>query len=66
MASVHRNVAGQPPTMPLNSEAVVCFILNYAEENGILLPGRIPGYKLDDIAFSTTRGELWGLYLSLS
>ena len=25
------------------------FITNYAEENGVLLPGRIPGYKSDDI-----------------
>ena len=25
------------------------FLKNYAEENGILLPGRIPGHKKDDI-----------------
>lgn len=28
---------------------VVKFLQNYAEENAILLPGRIPGYKRDDI-----------------
>ena len=28
---------------------VVRFLQNYAEENAILLPGRIPGYKRDDI-----------------
>jgi len=28
---------------------VIRFLLNYAEENAILLPGRIPGYKRDDL-----------------
>ena len=28
---------------------VVSFLCNYAEENAILLPGRIPAYKRDDI-----------------
>ena len=28
---------------------VLTFLNNYAEENAILLPGRIPGYKRDDI-----------------
>ena len=28
---------------------VVTFLHNYAEENAILLPGRIPAYKRDDI-----------------
>lgn len=30
-------------------QRVVKFILNYAEDHAILLPGRIPGYKRDDI-----------------
>lgn len=30
-------------------ERVVTFIHNYAEENAVLLPGRIPGYKRDDL-----------------
>ena len=28
---------------------MVKFLQNYAEENALLLPGRIPGYKRDDI-----------------
>jgi len=28
---------------------VVHFILHYTEANAILLPGRIPGYKRDDV-----------------
>ena len=46
-------------------ENVVRFILNYAEENAILLPGRIPGYKRDDLQLlpsSTTKREVWQLY----
>lgn len=37
---------------------VVTYLQNYAEENAILLPGRIPGYKRDDIQLlpsSTTK-----------
>ena len=30
-------------------EKVMSFVTNYAEEHGILLPGRIPGYKRDDL-----------------
>ena len=30
-------------------EAVSAFIVNYPEENAIELPGRVPGYKNDDI-----------------
>ena len=36
----------------------VTFVTNYAEKNAILLPGRIPGYKQDDIQLlpsSTTK-----------
>jgi len=28
---------------------VIKFLLNYAEENAILLPGRISGYKYNDL-----------------
>ena len=31
------------------SKNVTRFLQNYAEKNAILLPGRIPGYKRDDI-----------------
>ena len=44
---------------------LVVFILLYAEANAILLPGRIPGYKKDDIQIlpsSTTKKAVWMLY----
>jgi hypothetical protein len=44
---------------------VVSFIRNYAEDNAILLPGRIPGYKRDDLVLlpsSTTKKAVWNLY----
>ena len=44
---------------------LVRFILQYAEEHAILLPGRIPGYKRDDIQLlpsSTTKREVWEKY----
>ena len=46
-------------------EHVVKFITNYAEEHAILLPGRIPGYKRDDLKLlpsSTTKRAVWSLY----
>ena len=48
-------------------EYVVAFIRNYAEDNAILLPGWIPGYKRDDIILlpsSTTKAVMWNLYLT--
>ena len=44
---------------------VVTFISNYAEEHAILLPGRIPGYKRDDVKLlpsSTTKKAVWNQY----
>ena len=44
---------------------VVAFIRNYADDNTILLPGRIPGYKSADIVLlpsSTTKTAVWNLY----
>ena len=44
---------------------VVPFITNYAEDHTILLPGRIPGYKRDDIILlpsSTTKKAIWEFY----
>ena len=44
---------------------VVRFILQYAEDHAILLPGRIPGYKRDDLQLlpsSTTKREVWENY----
>ena len=33
---------------------LVCFLYNYAETHAILLPGRIPGYKRDNIQLLPT------------
>ena len=44
---------------------IILFVLQYVEVNGILLPGRIPGYKRDDIKLlpsSTTKKAVWSLY----
>ncbi len=44
---------------------IVRFNLHYAEAHAILLPGRIPGYKRDDIQIlpcSTTKRAVWQLY----
>lgn len=48
---IHGNKGKQPKhTLKVDDiERVVVFIHNYAEENAILLPGRIPGYKRDDL-----------------
>lgn len=43
------------------------FLLQYAEDHAILLPGRVPGYKRDDIQLlpsSTTKREVWEIYSS--
>ena len=53
-------------TTPLsNIQQFVQFVLRYAEENTILFPGRIPGYKRDDVQLlpsSTTKHNIWELY----
>ena len=44
------------------------FVSNCAETHAILLPGRVPGYKRDDVQFvpaSTTKRQVWMLYESL-
>jgi len=59
---------GRVPSNTLSLEDaqhVVHFILHYAEANAILLPGRIPGYKRDDVQLlpcSTTRRSVWLIY----
>ena len=61
----------RPHTIPHNAtklsdvQYVIRFILRHAEDNAILLPGRIPGYKRDDLQLlpsSTTKREVWQLY----
>ena len=56
----HKNHKRLPHnTLPYEcKEHVVTFLQNYAEEHAILLPGRIPGYKRDDLQLlpsSTTK-----------
>ena len=41
------------------------FLLNYSEANGVLLPGRVPGYSSSDIKLlpsSTSKRCIWKLY----
>ena len=44
---------------------IVTFIINYAEQHGVSLPGKIPGFKRDDIKVlpcSQTKKYVWRLY----
>ena len=64
---VHGNTRRMPHNaLSLNdTQEAVQFILNYAEANAILLPGRIPGYKRSDVQLlpaCTTRREVWRQY----
>ena len=58
---------GQAKVLPHNTtklsdiKNVVRYILQYAEDHTVLLPGRIPGYKRDDLQLfpsSTTKREV--------
>lgn len=47
---------------------VVQYITNYAEANALVLPGRVPGFKRDDIKLlpsSETRASIWRTYHSI-
>ena len=64
---VHGNTRRLPKhTLTLESvEYVVRFLLNYFEQHGLLLPGRVPGYARDDIKLlpsSTSKRGIWKLY----
>jgi len=61
---VHGNYKRLPHnTLPQAvTEDVKNFLTNYAEENAVLLPGRIPGFKNDDIRLlssSETKMNVW-------
>ena len=46
-------------------QLVIRFILQYAEDHAILLPGRVQGYKRDDMLLlpsSVKKKEVWELY----
>ena len=64
---IHGN-AGRPPSNALvlkDVKGIISFVMQYVETNGILLPGRVPGYKRDDIQLlpsSTTKRAVWMLY----
>lgn len=45
--------------------AVVNFLVNFAEENAVFLPGRVPGYKSAEVKLlpsSMTKAEVWRTY----
>ena len=53
------------PSNPLPHSTIVdikAFISNYVEENGVLLPGRIPGYKNDDIKLLSSCESKMGVW----
>ena len=64
----HRN-QNRLPHNGFNTEelkTVVTFLRNYSEQNAILLPGRIPGYKRTDLQLlptHTTRMEVSNSYI---
>ena len=46
-------------------KGIITFVTQYVESNGILLPGRIPGYTRDDIKLlpsNCTKRAVWMLY----
>ena len=64
-------VHGNTKRLPENTlsqatiEGVHTFMTNYVEENAISLPGRIPGFKSDDIkvlSSSETKKSVWRVY----
>ena len=66
-ARIHGNTNRLPHNaLSLSSvEYVVRFLLNYADQNAILLPGRIPGYQKTDIKLlpsSLSKRNIWQLY----
>lgn len=46
-------------------EHIISFVTQYCETNAILLPGRVPGYKRDDIQIlpsTTTKKAVWRMH----
>ena len=65
---ISQRVHGNRKRLPCNTlppavaEDVKNFLGNYVEENAVVLPGRIPGYKSDDISLlssSDTKMSVW-------
>ena len=66
---MHGNRHRQPAhaLTPADVTRAVQFIGNYAEDHGILLPGRIPGYKRCDLQLlpsNSTKKSVWELYVA--
>ena len=63
---IHHSGRTAPNALVLEDvRCILQFVMEYVETNGILLPGRIPGYKRDDIQLlpsSTTKRAVWLLY----
>ena len=60
-AHIHGNTKRAPKhNLPYSTKKHVAkFLENYAEENALLLPGRIPGYKRDDIKLLPSSQSKW-------
>ena len=58
MGSHHTHMPTQRPKHSLPFKAIE-FVVSYAEQNGLLLPGRIPGCSHSDL-FLTHQGEAYG------
>ena len=56
---VHGNHGRLPPnaTSQKVNEEVKNFLTNYVEENAVLLPGRIPGFKKEDIKLLCSKNQ---------
>lgn len=68
---IHGNKNRAPPNALTFQQRldVVTFINNYAEQHAILLPGRIPGYKRDDLNLlptSCTKASVYDCYVTAS
>ena len=66
---VHGNTGRHPKhSLSLQSiEYIIRFLLSYAEQNALLLPGRIPGYSRSDIKLlpsSVSKRGIWRVYHS--
>ena len=64
---VHGNTRRLPKnTLSVSSvQYVIRFLMNYSEQHGLLLPGRVPGYARDDIKLlpsSKSKRGIWRVY----
>ena len=50
------------------NEYVVRFVLNYAEQHALLLPGRVPGYSRSDIKLQSPNSKraIWKVYQTVA